>query len=126
MKKIIAILVTIFALSSFTYFQTDDAIINAFKDADAAQVSRYFDDALEIKLLDKDENKNVGKKQAEIMLKDFFSKNQINGFTPTSQREMGGTKYIVGKLSNGRQQYNLTLMLRAKSGGFVIISIRVN
>ncbi len=125
MKTILVALVATL-ISSFTFFQNDDAIINAFKKADATEVSKYFDDAVDLKFLDKDENKNVGKRQAAIVLKNFFSEYQINGFTPTSKREMGGTKYIVGKLSGKGQQYNLTLMLRAKDGGFAILSIRIN
>ena len=68
----------------------------------------------------------MGKTQAGITVKSFFDQNSIKGFEPTSQREMGGTSYITGKLQGGSKAYNLTVLMKSKGDKLSIISIRVN
>jgi hypothetical protein len=90
-----------------------DAIANALKTADAGRV-RFFDEFVDIKLLEKPEVKNMGRNQAAITLKTFFSENGIKGFETTSQREMSGTMYLTGKLVNSTKGYNITIMMKGE------------
>ena len=106
--------------------QDAKSIINALKSANAEQLSEYFDKILDIKLPEKDETKSIGKNQASIALKTFFETNKIKGFELASQREMGGTMYIAGKLLNETDGYKLTIMLKNKDGKPQIITIRIN
>ena len=125
MKKILFILTIVIITSSFT--QTgSDSIIRSLKSANAAQISGYFDNMLDLKFPEKDEIKSVGKNQAGIALKSFFDENNITGFDLSSQRELGGTMYITGKLLNKEKGYNLTLMLKNKDGHPQIITVRIN
>lgn len=112
-------------LASFA--QSDqDAIVGALKTANATTISTYFDDYVDIKLLDKAEVKNMGRNQAGITLKAFFAENGINGFEKTSQRDIGATSYLTGKLQNGDKGYNITIMLKLKEGKSKIITVRIN
>lgn len=61
MKKLLLLTGLVLGLMSFTAQGDVDAIVNAFKSADAGQVGNYFDDYVDIKLLDKDEVKNIGR-----------------------------------------------------------------
>lgn len=120
-----ALLVGGFAFASIP--QADpDAIVNALKTADAGKISAYFDDFVDIKLLDKPEVKNTGRNQAGIMLKTFFSENSINGFEKTSQRDMSGTMYLTGKLQNNNKGNNITIMMKMKDGKWQIITLRIS
>ena len=113
--------------SAFTVkAQETNNIINALKSADAEQVSNYFDKMLDIKFPDKDEIKSIGKNQAGIALKSFYSSNNINGFELSSQREMNGTMYIAGKLTNSGDGYKLSMMLKYKDGKPQIITVRIS
>jgi hypothetical protein len=103
-----------------------DSIISALKEGNAEHLSQFFDNILDVKLPEKDEIKNVGKNQAGITLKNFFAENHIKGFELTSQREMGGTMYITGKLQSAGKSYNITLMMKAKGDKMSIITVRIN
>lgn len=126
MKKLLLLAGLAFSLMSFTRQGDVDAIVNAFKSADAGQVGGYFDDYVDIKLLDKDEVKNIGRNQATITLKAFFSENGIRGFEKTSEREIGNTMYLAGKLLNNGKGHNVTVMLKMKDGKRQIITLRIS
>ena len=110
---------------SFTYQADTDAIVNAFKSGNASNVTSYFDEFVDLKLLDKAEIKNMGKNQAAITLKAFFTENQISGFEKASDRELGNTMYMTGKLHGNNKSYNITVLLKVKEGAHRIISIRI-
>ena len=125
MKKFFFLMMLSFMLASFSPSNSDD-IINALKQGNIEQFTQYFDTLLDVKLPDKDEMKNAGKNQASLTLKSFFNENTIKGFDVTSQRELGGTMYLTGKLQGASKNYNLTLMIKAKGDKAVIITIRIN
>jgi hypothetical protein len=126
MKKILLLAGVVFSLLSFRVSGDAESIISALKDGNAEQLSQYFDNILDVKLPEKDEIKNVGKNQAGITLKSFFTENKIKGFDLSSQREMGGTMYITGKLQGAAKSYNITLMMKSKTDKMAIITIRIN
>lgn len=106
--------------------QDANGILSALNSANADKVSSYFDKILDIKFPDKDEIKGIGKNQAGIALKSFFDNNKIKGFELSSQREMGGTMYIAGKLTNGGDGYKLSMMMRSRDGHTQIITVRIS
>ena len=126
MKKMMVMMGMVLSMSSFIIVGDIDKIINALDAGNAAQFSNYFDDFLDIKLPEKDEIKNVGKNKATIMVKSFFSDNSVSGFEKTSQREMGGTMYLTGKLKGGSKSYNITLLMKDRGDKLSIISIRIS
>jgi len=126
MKKLLLLAGLVTGLMSFTAQGDVDAIVNAFKAADAARVGTYFDDYVDIKLLDKDEVKNIGRNQATLTLKAFFAENGIKGFEKTSEREISTTMYLTGKLLNNGKGHNITIMLKVKDGKRQIITLRIS
>jgi hypothetical protein len=126
MKKLLLLAGLAFSLVSFAGQGDVDAIVNAFKAADASQVGSFFDDYVDLKLLDKDEVKNIGRNQATITLKSFFADNGIKGFEKTSEREIGNTMYLAGKLLNNGKGHNVTIMLKIKDGKRQIITLRIS
>lgn len=127
MKKIFLLISVALGLMSFRMQGSGvDAIVNAFKTGDASQVGSYFDDYIDIKLLDKDEVKNMGRNQATIALKTFMAENQVKGFEKISERAIGNTMYLAGKLQNGGKGLNATVMLKMKDGKWQIINLRIS
>ncbi|MBI2283474.1 MAG: DUF4783 domain-containing protein [Bacteroidetes bacterium] len=127
MKKLLLLTGLVMGLMSFTAQGDVDAIVSAFRSADAGQVGNYFDDYVDIKLLDKDEVKNIGRNQATLTLKAFFAENGIKGFEKTSEREIGTTMYLAGKLlNNNAKGHNITIMLKVKDGKRQIITLRIS
>lgn len=116
----------VMVLCSFRISADSDGIVNALKKGNADMLSAYFDNIIDVKLPGKDEVKGIGKNQATITLKDFFTQNRINDFELTSQREMSGTMYMAGKLKNSGSGYNITLMMKTRGDKLSIITIRIN
>jgi hypothetical protein len=126
MKKIFVLMGLMVGLMSFSPQNDPSAIADALKTADAGRVSAFFDEYVDIKLLEKPEVKNMGRNQAAITLRTFFSENGIKGFETTSQREMSGTMYLTGKLVNGTKGYNITIMMKSKDAKWQIITLRIS
>lgn len=115
-------------VGSFGFMEQTDSseIVSAFKTGRADQIANYFDDFIDLKLLDKDEVKNMSRNQAGIALKSFFDENKIKGFEKLSDREIGSTMYMTGKLTNDAKGYNITVMLKVKNGKYQIITVRIS
>ncbi|MEI8099046.1 MAG: DUF4783 domain-containing protein [Sediminibacterium sp.] len=126
MKNIFLLIAVFVGTAAFSIQPDTDAIVKAFKTADAIEIGGYFDDFIDLKLLDKEEVKNMGRNQATIALKTFFDENHIKGFEKGSDREIGNTLYITGKLTSTGKSYNVTVMLKAKSNKHQIITMRIN
>lgn len=126
MKKILLLAALAFTFMSFTDQRDTDAILEAFKSGNASDVARYFDDYVDMKLLDKPEVKNISRNQAGITLRAFFEENGIVGFVKASDREIGNTMYMTGKLQAREKAYGITVLLKVKGGVHQIISVRIN
>jgi hypothetical protein len=126
MKHIILIAGFALALMSFTWAITGDEVVSALKKASPAEFSSYFDDAIDLTLPGKPEIKNIDKAQASATVKGFFEKNKVNGFQLISQREMGGTMYVAGKLTSAGASYNITVMMKDKDNKPSVVTVRIN
>ena len=120
MKKFLTIIGFLFSLSTFA--QDGSNVVNALKEGNASKFSGYFNSNVDVKLPQKNEMKNANKADAAAAVADFFSTGKINSFDVTSQREMGGTMYIAGKLKSDAKSYNLTVMLKDNT----VITVRIN
>ena len=126
MKKLLLIAGLAISLSSFAQAGSNDDVANALKKADIASFNSYFDNTVDVKLPDKDEAKGIEKASAGSTFKEFIDKSGIKGFELTSQRAMGGTMYMAGKLTGGAKPYNITVMMKNKDGKVYVITVRVN
>ncbi len=126
MKKLFLFTGLMFALMSFTKQAATDPIVNAFKSADATQVGNFFDEYVDMKLLDKDEIKNIGRNQATITLKSFFTEHGVKGFEKASEREISNTMYLAGKLLSNGKGNNITILMKIKDGKWRIITLRIS
>lgn len=124
--KRFGLIVLIFFAAFNLKAQNANEIVTALKSGNADKVSSYFDKILDIKFPEKDEVKSIGKNQAGIALKSFFDNNNIKGFELSSQRELGETMYIAGKLTNGSDGYKVSIMMRNKEGRPQIITVRIS
>jgi hypothetical protein len=125
MKKLLLLTTLSIALFSFTSILQSD-VANAVKAGNAEQISSYFDNMIDLALPGKDEIKNMSKNQASIAVKTFFDDNGIKSGEVTSQRELGPTMYMSGKLQGKTKSFNITLILKNKDGKYQITSVRIN
>jgi Domain of unknown function (DUF4783) len=103
-----------------------DPVVQVFKSANIDQIEAYFDDFIDLKLLDKDEVKNMSKNQASIALKAFYVENGIKGFEKVSDGGRTNLVYLLGKLPNGGKGFSITIQLKQKAGKLQIITLRIS
>lgn len=126
MKRLMILAVLGLVMTSFRFQNNTDSIVSALKSGNAQQIGQYFDEFLDMKLLERAEVKNLSKNQATIALQQFLSENGVNGFEKLSERELGNTMYITGKLLNASKGYNITVLMRTRDGKRQIISLRIS
>jgi uncharacterized protein involved in high-affinity Fe2+ transport len=94
-------------------------VVSAIKQSDVSALSRYMDNTVEINMGGR--SNSYSKAQAEIILKDFFSKNQVKSFEILHHGESGGNRYGIGTMvTTGGGNYRLTFFLQKKGGSMVL------
>ena len=111
MKKLFTygMVMLLICLSSFVSI---DEVISAIKGGSASQLSKYFDQTIEITLADK--ANTYSKTQGELVLKDFFNNNGVKDFEIVHKGENGGTQYIIGTLNTKNGEYRTTIYIKLK------------
>ncbi|MGN7819690.1 DUF4783 domain-containing protein [Chitinophaga varians] len=132
MKKLLIVLMVLLGgiISAFALSAgTDESlvagpfedVVGAIKQGDVSSLSRYLDNNVEINISGK--ANSYSKAQAEIILKDFFSKNQVKSFELVHQ---GGeaSRFGIGNLSTSGGNYRLSFFLQKKGGSMVLNELR--
>jgi hypothetical protein len=85
-------------------------------------ISKYLDNAVAITI--QGSQSTYSHSQAEMVLRDFFSKNAARGFN--IERSGGGNNnsYAIGTLTTSNGSYRAYIALRQKNGASVIQEIR--
>jgi hypothetical protein len=124
MKKIFTYLlaVSLTALSSFTVQSDIDQVIGAIKAGDAGELSKYFDENVELTLPEKSDN--YSKAQAVLILKDFFNNNGVKNFDVRHKGEQSGGQFCIGTLQTKAGNYRATVFMKMKGSKQVVKEIR--
>lgn len=101
-------------------------ISKAISNGDANALSQYFDDKVEVSILD-DENL-LEKAEAKKTLQGFFTKNKPQSYTQvhdgTSKGE--GSKYTIGNLKANGKIYRVYVYMKVTGGNYTIQEISIN
>jgi hypothetical protein len=120
--KILAFLFAM--LFSLAYADVCDDIGNAIRSGDSKQVSAYFGSSVDLTLLTQEDV--YSKAQAELLVRDFFSKNPPKSFSVVhrgSSRE--GTQFAVGNLvTSSGKTFRTSFTLKNNQGKFIIQELR--
>ena len=121
MKKFFtySILALIFCLSSFV---SVDDVISAIKNGSASQLSKFFDNTIQITLPNK--TNAYSKSQGELVLKDFFDKNMVKDFVIVHKGENGGSQFIIGTLDTKNGEYRTTIYIKQKGDKQLLQELR--
>ena len=103
-----------------------DLVVRALKTGNPEMITTYLDDFVDLKLLDKDEVKNMSKNQAAMALKSFYADQNVKGFEKVSEGGKGTLIYILGKLTTSGKSFNITVQFKQKAGNFYIITMRIS
>lgn len=121
MKKILLFLAIFTLLISFT-FNSFNEIVNAFKSGNASEVAKYFDNTVEITIYSK--SNSYSKKQAESVLQDFFSSNNVKKFEVIHKSESAGSQYCIGNLTTTNGLFRVTIYMKQKGDKLLVQELR--
>lgn len=99
-------------LLSFQPQNSIDQVVNALKSGSADQLSRHFDSRVDISLPSKSDN--FSKKQAEMILRDFFSSYSVRGFQVKHKGEMNGSQFCIGSLQTRNGNFRTKIFMKQK------------
>jgi Domain of unknown function (DUF4783) len=104
-----------------------DAIIKALSAGDAAALSKFFADQVEVSIGDKEQS--CTKVQATEIMQGFFDANKPKTFTQvhTGTSRENSDQYCIGNLElNGGGEYRVYLFLKANGTNLQIKEIRLD
>jgi hypothetical protein len=109
------LLASVILFSSFRSFkdtiEIDDVVV-ALKSGNASNLSKYFDNRVDLSL--PEHSDNYSRTQAEMIIKDFFSNNGVRNFELKHKGEKAGSNYCVGILQTRTGNYRTTLFMKLK------------
>lgn len=120
-----AILFLLFILPALAFSQSDilDNIAGAVRNGNSKEVSKYFDNNVEITILDREST--YSRVQAEMVLRDFFSKNAVQSFDLIHRGTSGeGSSYGIGKLKTANQTFRTYYFVKQKGNQSLIQEMR--
>lgn len=121
MKKLLTICLISISFFLCSFISIDD-VISAIKLGDASQLSKFFDNTIEITLPDK--SNAYSKSQGELVLKDFFNNNGVKGFEVVNKGENAGAKFVVGTLTTTNGNYRTTIYMKQKGDKELLQELR--
>lgn len=123
--NIISILLISFVLQSSksTEVKIPDAIFIAIETGKVEQLSTYMNESVELIILDQEGI--YSKKQANLILKDFYSKNTPKKFTLLHQGGSEKAKYAIGKLETQSTKYRIHFLVKITDGKSLIHQLRI-
>jgi hypothetical protein len=126
MQTLLSILVffTLIQPPAEPIFDISDEVAASVKTGNAASVAKYFSANVDLKILDKEDV--YSKAQAELILKDFFSKNPIKSFEVIHKgTSKNGDQFAIGTYESASGKKFRTYFLFKKEGaGLAIQQLR--
>ncbi len=106
----------------FSSFLGIDEVVTALKTGSASQLAKFFDNTVEITMPDK--SNTYSKSQAEMVLKDFFTNNEVKTFEVIHKGDNAGSQYCIGNLVTKAATYRTTVYMKQKGDRQVLQEIR--
>jgi hypothetical protein len=105
-------------LVSFTPLYSIDDVVAAMKTGNANQLSKYFDNRIDLSLPGKSDN--YSKSQAEMILKDFFANNTVKNFVVKHKGEQNGSQFCIGLLQTKNGNFRTKFFMKQKGDQQVV------
>jgi glycosylphosphatidylinositol transamidase (GPIT) subunit GPI8 len=124
MKPIITslLVVSVVVLTSFGQLKSIDEVVGAIRSGNATELSKYFDDNVEVTLPVKSDS--YSKAQAQMILKDFFANNDVKGFELKHQGDSPGGHYCIGTLQTKSGNFRAHIFMKSKGNKELIKELR--
>ncbi|MEZ5014005.1 MAG: DUF4783 domain-containing protein [Chitinophagales bacterium] len=119
-KKMLLVLLVAPVMLFATFVGDLDKIATAIQSGDSKALSAYFDNTVEVKILNKEGA--YSKSQAEAVVKDFFTKNPPKSFKVLHQGPSGGNnaQYAIGSLQTDKGKFRTYVYMKKVGEKFLI------
>jgi hypothetical protein len=118
-----ALVAFVFIFSSFTLQNSNiDEVIRALRSGNSTELSKYFDDNVELTLPDKSDN--YSKAQAQLIIQDFFSNNGVKGFDLKHKGDSPGGHFCIGTLQTNAGNFRTNVFMKVKNGKEMVKEVR--
>jgi hypothetical protein len=96
-----------------------DEIASAIRSGNAAALSKYFAANVDLKILDQE---NIySKAQAELLIRDFFSKHSLKTFTIAHKSALkNDSQFAIGTLETTTGKFRINFVMKSAIGSSVI------
>lgn len=109
-------------LSSFIQQGSIDEVIVALRSGNSADLSKFFDDNIELTLPDKSDS--YSKAQAQLIVKDFFKNNGVKGFELKHKGDAPDGHFCIGTLQTNSGSFRTNVFMKIKNNREVVREIR--
>lgn len=116
------LVVSAIVLTSFSQPNSIDEVIGALRSGNASELSRYFDDNVEVTLPVKSDS--YSKAQAQMILKDFFANNDVKGFELKHKGDSPGGHYCIGTLQTKSGNFRAHIFMKSKGDKELVKELR--
>lgn len=101
------------------------AINGAIRTGDVPGIVRYMDNVMEITI--NNSQSTCSRAQAEMVLRDFFTKNEPRGFDADHNGNNGqnNTIFSIGYLNTSNGRFRVYILLKQQQGNYLLQEIRV-
>ena len=109
----------VFSASLFQSSDISKDIETAMKAGSAKELVKFFNETVEVKI--DGSSSNYTRNQSEMVLRQFFQKNPVRGFSYIHQGSSPeGLKYVIGKYQFDGGSYRTLMFLKKTSQGYRI------
>jgi hypothetical protein len=123
MKQIASILMLLLSFSG-VLAQTEENISAALKSGNSKEIAKHFSANVNLKILNQDDI--YSKNQAEMILKDFFTKNPVKNYTAKHNgTSKNGAQYTIGTLSTANGNFRTYYFIKKNPDGIQIQEFRI-
>ena len=120
-----AIILLIISISSLAFMpDIIDGISTAIRSGNPKNISKYFIENIDLKVIAQEDV--YSKQQAEMILKDFFTKHPVKSFTVAHKSEpKAGSQYVIGTLETENGKFRIYFLIKTTGSETLIQQFRI-
>lgn len=123
LRSAILILFLAFTTAVFAADIIDD-IASAIRSGNPKNISKYFIENIDLKVIEQEDV--YSKQQAEMILKDFFSKHTVKAFAIAHKSEAkNGSQYVIGTLDTSNGKFRTYFLIKTTGASTLIQQFRI-
>ena len=123
MRKLFVVLFVFFSLSLFA-LPLPTSIITALKSGNSSELAKYMDSSIDLSIPGNEGA--FSKSQSELILKNFFIKNQPTSFKVMHNGDSkNNTHFSIGNLTTSKGDFRVYILYKETGSVFTIIELRI-